>query len=52
MRVMVGLASCGIAAGANETYEAFQRLIQERNLTDVQLEITGCNGLCHREPIV
>jgi len=51
-RVMVGLASCGIAAGANETYEAFQRLIQERNLTDVQLEITGCNGLCHREPIV
>lgn len=52
MRVMVGLASCGIAAGANETYEAFQRLVQERNLTDVQLEITGCNGLCHREPIV
>ncbi len=51
-RVMVGLASCGIAAGAEETYEAFQRLLQERNLTDIQLEITGCNGLCHREPIV
>ena len=50
-QVVVGLGSCGIAAGANDTYDAIKRQIEERNL-DVSLEITGCNGLCHHEPIV
>ena len=50
-QVVVGLGSCGIAAGANETYAALQRQIEEQGL-DVTLHITGCNGLCHREPIV
>jgi len=49
--VVVGLGSCGIAAGANETYEAFKQQIEAHDL-DVSIEITGCNGLCHREPIV
>jgi NADH-quinone oxidoreductase subunit F len=50
-QIVVGLGSCGIAAGANETYAALQREIEEKGL-DVALQITGCNGLCHREPIV
>lgn len=50
-QVIVGLGSCGIAAGANETYQAFKEHIADLEL-DVELSITGCNGLCHREPIV
>jgi NADH-quinone oxidoreductase subunit F len=50
-RVIVGLGSCGIAAGANETYKAFEEQLADQGL-DVELSITGCNGFCHREPIV
>ncbi len=50
-QVIVGLGSCGMAAGASETYAAFQEELTKRGL-DVTLSITGCNGLCHREPIV
>jgi len=50
-RVVIGLGSCGIAAGANETYNAFREQIADQKL-DVDLSITGCNGFCHREPIV
>ena len=50
-QVIVGLGSCGIAAGANETYAAFKEGLAKAGL-DASLSITGCNGLCHREPIV
>jgi NADH-quinone oxidoreductase subunit F len=49
--VVVGLGSCGIAAGAQDVKEAFERLLGERQLP-VTLGVTGCIGACHREPIV
>lgn len=49
--VKVGLSTCGIAAGGQKTYEALDRMIKENNL-DVDLQRTGCVGMCYTEPIV
>jgi len=51
VRLVVGLGSCGIAAGAADTKRALEQAISERNLP-VHLSVAGCNGACHREPIV
>ena len=51
MKIVVGLGSCGIAAGANKVYKEFQKEIEEKRL-DIDLKITGCVGMCHLEPIV
>jgi NADH-quinone oxidoreductase subunit F len=50
-RIIVGMASCGVAAGAAEVYSSFQKKISEQNLK-VSLEKTGCIGACYREPLV
>ncbi|NJD99971.1 NADH-quinone oxidoreductase subunit NuoF [Thermococcus sp. LS1] len=49
--IAVGMNSCGIAAGARETYEAIKQELEKRNL-DVKLKIVGCVGMCYREPLV
>jgi len=49
--IAVGMNSCGIAAGARETYEAIKAEIEKRGL-DVKLKIVGCVGMCYREPLV
>ncbi|MDY0236218.1 MAG: NADH-quinone oxidoreductase subunit NuoF [Gudongella sp.] len=51
MKVVVGLGSCGIAAGARKVYEELEHQMKDNNL-DIDLEITGCVGMCHLEPIV
>lgn len=51
-RVVVGMATCGIAAGARPVMTAFLEEIGKRNLSDVVVEQTGCIGLCRLEPIV
>ncbi|MCK5170540.1 MAG: NADH-quinone oxidoreductase subunit J/K, partial [Bacteroidales bacterium] len=50
-KVLVGLASCGIAAGANKVYNKLKAL-QEADKLDIELKITGCIGMCYREPLV
>lgn len=50
--VRVGIASCGIAAGAGDTYDMLRALIAKENLAEVRLSQMGCNGLCALEPIV
>jgi (2Fe-2S) ferredoxin len=50
--IRVGIASCGIAAGAGDTLEAFNRLIAKENLAEVRISQLGCNGWCSLEPIV
>lgn len=52
VRVVVGLATCGIAAGARPVMAAFVDEINKRNLTNVVVSQTGCIGLCRLEPIV
>jgi NADH:ubiquinone oxidoreductase subunit F (NADH-binding)/NAD-dependent dihydropyrimidine dehydrogenase PreA subunit/(2Fe-2S) ferredoxin len=51
IKIMVGMATCGISAGADKVYKALAAKIQELGL-DVALEITGCIGFCQREPLV
>ena len=50
--IIVGLGSCGIAAGAGKTFDAFQKEIKAKNLTGTVLRRTGCMGLCATEPTV
>ena len=52
VRVVVGMATCGIAAGARPVLTAFSDGIQEKGLKDVMVTQTGCIGLCQYEPIV
>ncbi len=51
-RVVVGMATCGIAAGARPVLNRFAELVQEKNLKDVMVTQTGCIGICRFEPIV
>ncbi|NPA75293.1 MAG: NADH-quinone oxidoreductase subunit NuoF [Euryarchaeota archaeon] len=49
--IAVGMNSCGVAAGARETYEAIEKALAEKAL-DIPLKIVGCVGMCYREPLV
>lgn len=49
--VIVGLGSCGIAAGAAKTFAEFQR-IKTADKLDFELKKTSCVGMCFREPLV
>lgn len=52
-RVVVGMATCGIASGARPVLNTLADEVQKRNLTDkVSVTQTGCIGLCKYEPIV
>ncbi len=50
-RVIVGLGSCGIAAGAGKIYEKIRAIKDAENL-DFRLTRTSCIGMCYREPLV
>ena len=53
VRVVVGMATCGIAAGARPVLNAFVEAVNEAGLaTKVSVTQTGCIGLCQYEPIV
>ncbi len=52
VRVVVGMATCGIAAGARPVMNAFMEEIAKRNLSNVTVSQTGCIGMCRLEPIV
>lgn len=51
-RIVVGMATCGIAAGARPVLLAIMDEISKLNLADVIVAQTGCIGLCRLEPIV
>ena len=51
-RVVVGMATCGIAAGARPVLNALAELVAEKGLKNVAVVQTGCIGLCRFEPIV
>jgi len=53
VRVVIGMATCGIAAGARPVLNAFVEEINNGGLTDkVTVTQTGCVGLCQYEPLV
>ena len=51
-RVVIGMATCGIAAGARPVMLAFMDEIQKRQLAHVTVSQTGCVGMCRLEPMV
>jgi len=53
IQIIVGMGTCGIAAGAKQTLDAFISGLDEHKLVDsVLVRQTGCMGLCHSEPTV
>ena len=52
IRVVVGMATCGIAAGARPVLNAFVDEVAKRHLGNVTVTQTGCIGMCQYEPIV
>ena len=53
IRVVVGMATCGIAAGARPVLNAFVQGVSDKALTDkVTVTQTGCIGICQYEPVV
>ena len=51
-RVIVSMGTCGIAAGAKETFDAFIEQLLARGMTDVLVSQTGCMGFCQHEPTI
>lgn len=51
-RIVVGMATCGIASGARPVLTALSDIVQEKGLQNVMVIQTGCIGLCQYEPIV
>ena len=51
-KVIVGMGTCGIAAGAREVMAALMDEIAKRKLQDVHVEQTGCIGMCEKEVLV
>lgn len=51
-RIVVGMATCGIAAGARPVMNEFLKVLKKRNINNVTVTMTGCIGVCKLEPIV
>ena len=52
IKIVVGMATCGIAAGARPVLNAFSDEVTRRGLKDVMVKQTGCIGMCQYEPVV
>jgi len=50
-RVRVGMATCGISAGADQVFQAFANAVKDAGLTNVDVISTGCVGRCDLEPM-
>ena len=51
-QIIVGMGTCGIAAGAKETFNAIIEELDAKGISHVLVSQTGCMGLCHSEPTV
>ena len=51
-QIIIGMGTCGIAAGARPVMEGFKEEIGKRGLNDVTVSQTGCIGMCRLEPMV
>lgn len=52
IEIIVGMGTCGIAAGGKATLDAFINELRSRDIKDVVIKQTGCMGLCYAEPTV
>jgi NADP-reducing hydrogenase subunit HndB len=51
-RIVVGMATCGIAAGARPVLSSLVEEVAKRNLKNVSVTQTGCIGVCQFEPVI
>ncbi len=51
-KIIIGMGTCGIAAGAREVMAAVLEELARRNLTDVHVQQTGCIGMCDKEVLL
>ncbi|HTO22960.1 MAG TPA: (2Fe-2S) ferredoxin domain-containing protein [Spirochaetia bacterium] len=51
-KIVVGMGTCGIAAGARETMLAFVEALSAEGISDVAVTAAGCAGFCDQEPLV
>lgn len=51
-RILVGMATCGIAAGAKKVMDTLQQEIFSKGYKDIKIIQTGCIGMCTLEPIL
>lgn len=52
LRIVVGMATCGIAAGARPVMNALLEELKKRNISNVSVTMTGCIGVCRLEPVI
>lgn len=52
VRIVVGMGTCGIAAGARPVMNAIMEEVAKRQISHVTITQTGCIGMCRLEPIV
>ena len=52
IKIVVGMATCGIASGARPVLNVLADEVQKRGLSNVVVTQTGCIGLCQYEPVV
>lgn len=50
--IVIGMGTCGIAAGAREIMDEVLRELQRRGIGDVSVQTTGCIGMCQQEPLL
>ena len=51
-RIVIGMGTCGIAAGAKDAFDAFLDELSSHDIKDTRITQTGCMGLCFSEPTV
>lgn len=50
-RIIIGMGTCGIAAGARKVLSSIMEEVNEKNL-DIVITQTGCIGMCEKEPLI
>ena len=51
-QIIIGMGTCGIAAGAKTVLDAFLSELDANGITNISVTQTGCMGLCHVEPTI
>ncbi len=52
VKIIIGMGTCGIAAGAKETFDSFVDELGKKDTDAAIIKQTGCMGLCYSEPTV
>jgi len=52
IEVLIGMGTCGISAGARETFNALLEVLEQKHINNVKIISVGCLGQCTLEPTV